>query len=84
MHKELKEYKGVIHVHTRSSDGSAGWENVLLSAQQSGLDYVIISDHNTLVLKHKEGWYGDTLLLVGEEISPKRSHYLAIGIERAI
>lgn len=31
-----------------------------------------------------EGWHEDVLLLVGEEISPKRNHYLAFGIKREV
>ena len=33
----------------------------------------------------EEGWYGDVLLLVGEEVSPRgRNHYLAFGIDEEI
>ena len=82
----MHEYKGVIHVHTKFSDGSATVEEVIRNAQKTNLDYIIITDHDTLdaVKYGYEGWHGDVLLLVGEEISPKRNHYLAFGIKREI
>lgn len=82
----MYEYKGVIHVHTKFSDGSVTVEKIIPKAQKTNLDYVIITDHDTLdAMKYGyEGWHGNLLLLVGEEISPKRNHYLALGINREI
>jgi len=81
----MSEYKGVIHIHTRFSDGSAKWRDLLKLAQKLKLDYLIITDHNTLRAKEKEGWYNnETLLLAGQEITPVKRHYLALGIKRAI
>lgn len=84
--KEMYEYKGVIHVHTKFSDGSATVKKIISKAQNTELDYVIITDHDTLdAMKYGyEGWHGDVLLLIGEEISPIRNHYLALGIKREI
>jgi hypothetical protein len=48
---------------------------------------VLLTDHDTLAAKRngEEGWYGDVLLLVGEEVSPRRrNHYLAFGIDEEI
>ena len=82
MHPELIEYKGALHVHTRYSDGSGTLTTVVDAAHEAELDYCIITDHNTL--RHKfegaEGWYDGTLILVGEEVSPRRNHYVAVGI----
>jgi len=82
----MYEYKGVIHVHTKFSDGSATIEKVINKARKTNLDYVIVTDHDTLdAMKYGfEGWYEDVLLLVGEEISPRTNHYLALGIQREI
>jgi hypothetical protein len=82
------EYVGSIHLHTTSSDGAAGHEEVSRIASEAGLDFLIVTDHNVLV-KDKEGWYGDLLLLVGEEIHntervPEANHYLAFDIERGV
>lgn len=80
----FNEYVGNVHLHTTCSDGSATHEEIARIAQSVGLDFVIPTDHNILV-KEKEGWYGSTLLLVGEEVHdtqrvPEANHYLAFGI----
>lgn len=78
------EYVGNVHLHTTFSDGTATHEEIVRIAQSVGLDFVIPTDHNVLV-KGKEGWYGNTLLLVGEEVHdtqrvPEVNHYLAFDI----
>lgn len=80
----MVEYVGSIHMHSKYSDGSGTVEDIVGFAQEVGLDYLILTDHNTLRAKDegKEGWYGKTALLVGAEINDKKNqnHYLAIGI----
>lgn len=79
------EYSGAIHIHSVYSDGSGEVRNIAESAAETGLDFIILTDHNTLrALKEGfEGWYGKTLLLVGCEINDKdnKNHYLAFNIE---
>ncbi|MEK7398808.1 MAG: CehA/McbA family metallohydrolase [Candidatus Poribacteria bacterium] len=85
--KEYFEYVGVLHVHTKYSDGSGSIKKIVKEAKKANLDYVITSDHNSFqALKDgAEGWYDDLLLLVGEEIGVKWSeHYLAVGINEPI
>src|SRR3989339_173285 len=52
------------------------------------LDWTILTDHNTLraLTEGYEGWYGNTMLLVGCEINDRNNsnHYLAIGIDETI
>lgn len=43
----LKDYKGACHIHTEYSDGSIPVSDVIKSAQDAGLDFVILSDNNT-------------------------------------
>ena len=81
----MHEYVGSIHLHTIASDGTADFEEVTHLASEAGLDFVIATDHNILVTG-KDGWYGDLLLLVGEEIHdiervPEANHYLAFNIK---
>jgi hypothetical protein len=79
------EYVGAIHVHSIFSDGSGSVTEIAGLANESGLDFLILTDHNTLrALKEGyEGWYNKTLLLVGCEINDKenKNHYLAFNIE---
>jgi hypothetical protein len=86
MSKEYKDYKGAIHIHSRYSDGSGNLKEIVASANRAGLDYLIITDHHTLRHKREgaEEWHQGTLVLVGQEISPKANHYLALGIEQTI
>ena len=81
---EKKEYVGVIHIHTRYSDGSGSLREVIEAGKKAGVDFLIITDHDVLPPREKEGWYEGILVLFGEEISPSRSHYLALDIEEEI
>src|ERR1035437_4076172 len=69
------------------SDGSGEVEEIVRYAEESGLDYIILTDHNTLraMKEGYEGWHNYTLLLVGCELNDKHNenHYLAFGIDEA-
>lgn len=84
----MYEYVGAIHVHSKFSDGSGNVKEIAEIANISGLDYLILTDHNTLRAKTEgyEGWYGNTLLLVGVEINDRKNqnHYLALGINETL
>jgi hypothetical protein len=81
------EYVGAIHMHSVYSDGSGEVEEIAKAASEVSLDYIILTDHNTLRALNEgfEGWYKNTLLLVGCEINDKNNinHYLAFGINEA-
>ncbi len=81
-----------LHIHTTYSDGTAPHGKVAQAALETGLDVVIIADHNVLV-HGVEGYYGDeqkrVLLLVGEEVhdrvtSDQKNHLLVFGAEREL
>ncbi len=82
----MYEYVGALHMHSNFSDGSGEVEEIAKFADEIGLDYIILTDHNTLRALHEgfENWYGNTILLVGCEINDKenKNHYLAFGIEK--
>lgn len=40
--------RGDLHCHTRFSDGSEGMEDIIAMAKRVGLDFVAITDHDTL------------------------------------
>ncbi len=84
---EHYEYVGALHIHSKHSDGTGTIEDIIKAANKVGLDYIVITDHNTLhaMRDGAEGWHDDLLVLVGEEIGGRReSHYLALGISDAI
>ncbi|MBP1683045.1 MAG: putative family metal-dependent phosphoesterase [Ignavibacteriaceae bacterium] len=78
------EYIGVAHVHSLFSDGTGEIPEIANFADESGLDFLLMTDHNTLrgLKEGYEKWYGKTLCLIGCEINDKenKNHYLAFGI----
>lgn len=81
---ELREYKGVLHVHTAYSDSSGRMPYVVRCAKAAGLDYVVVSDHNTLQARREgwEGWHDGVLLVIGVEVTSSRGHALVLGLDR--
>ncbi|MCW8849697.1 MAG: PHP domain-containing protein [Melioribacteraceae bacterium] len=80
----MYEYVGALHMHSKYSDGSGDAPKIAETADEVGLDYIILTDHNTLRALHEgyEKWYGNTLMLVGCELNDKvnKNHYLAMNI----
>lgn len=80
----LHDYTGVIHVHTApySSDASGTLQKAIRVARRQQLDYLLITEHNATrgYERGRERWYGQTLVLSGEEISTRDGHYLALNI----
>src|SRR5512144_2869070 len=81
-----------LHMHTRYSDGSGTHKDIAQAALQTGLDAVIVTDHNILV-QGVEGYYrlGTTrvLLLVGQEVhdqdrEPQKNHLLVFNANREV
>ncbi len=83
----MYEYLGSIHMHSTFSDGTGDVPDIAKFADEVGLDFIMLTDHNTLRALDEgfEKWYGNTLLLVGVEINDKenKNHYLAFGINEA-
>ena len=71
---------GVVHVHTRHSDGRGTPEEIIAAAKAAGLDYIVITDHNGFEAKRVEGYSGKLLVIVGTEISTRSGHLLAFGL----
>ncbi len=84
----MHEYVGAIHIHSVFSDGSGEIPDIAVHAEESGLDFIMISDHNTLrgLEEGYEKYYGNTLVLIGCEINDRKNqnHYLAFGINKTI
>ncbi|MDP6112917.1 MAG: flippase-like domain-containing protein [Planctomycetota bacterium] len=80
---ELHDYSGAIHFHTTYSDGSESIEKVISQGSDSGLDFMIVTDHDTLESRDDghQGWKGGVLSIVGVEISPPSGHCLAVRLK---
>ncbi|NLN28490.1 MAG: CehA/McbA family metallohydrolase [Firmicutes bacterium] len=83
--KALVEWVGAIHLHTKYSDGLGTVDAVVKAARRLGLDFCVVTDHDDMSALPREGYAGDTLLLVGTEVTCKdNGHCLALGIRRPI
>src|SRR3954447_2000794 len=84
---ELHDLAGVLHVHSTYSDGTGTVPEIARAARANGLDFLLLTDHDTLAARDQgeEGWRDGVLVLVGEEVSPwHENHYLAFGLDRPI
>jgi len=79
----LHDYKGCLHVHSTYSDGDASVQEILDAARRAGLDYLVLTDHDTLQARHDgfAGWHDGVLLVVGAEVHAGRHHCMALGLE---
>ena len=80
----MREVRGAIHLHSKYSDGSGTVGEIVQAASDAGLDFVILTDHDSLEARRDgwEGWHGDVLLAIGVEITPKRGgHVVALNVE---
>jgi hypothetical protein len=82
--ENLELYRGVFHVQsTYSHDSQASLDFIRASARKAGLDFVVVTDHNTLEgMEHykKAGDFSSPLLIFGNEISTVDGHLIALGV----
>jgi len=81
-----------LHMHTTYSDGTGSHEDIAEAALKTGLDAVIVTDHNVLVTG-PEGYHlkdrKRVLVLIGEEIhdqarTPQKNHLLVFNNVREL
>lgn len=78
-------YKGDFHVHSRESgDSTATFDEIVALARQRGLDFLNLSDHNTVSQHALQAAYlashPEVLLLRGDEITTYAGHGNAVGL----
>jgi hypothetical protein len=81
------DYTGSFHCHSSYSfDGTVAMGEMIAAAKRQKLDFIVVTDHFGLDARKEgwEGWHDGLLVLVGEEISPRYNHYLALGIEEPV
>ncbi|MDH6218256.1 hypothetical protein M2283_005588 [Streptomyces pseudovenezuelae] len=76
-------YRGDCHLHSWYSDGRRTPAEIAARARAAGLDFITSSDHNTTSAHaHWAAEAGDDLLvLLGEEVTTRNGHVLALGTE---
>ena len=73
----------VVHLHSTHSDGTGTVEEIAAAGRETGVDVILLTDHDTLAAD--DAWHGSVLVLVGEEVSPRnQNHYLAFGLRQPI
>jgi hypothetical protein len=81
------DYAGGIHFHSSYSyDARVPLSQILKDASKSGLSFAIVTDHFRLDARTDgyEGYHDNVLLIVGQEISPRYNHYVALGAREPI
>lgn len=79
-------YAGAIHVHSTYSDGGGTVADIVRAGQRTGLDFVVLTDHDTLQPRFDghHGYHDGLLLIVGEEVNTSAGHLLALGVGRDV
>jgi hypothetical protein len=81
-----------LHMHTTYSDGSGTYAELGQAALKTGVDVLLVTDHNVFV-KGMDAYFRDgekqTLVLVCEEIhdqqrQPAKNHLLVLGTEQEL
>jgi len=67
-------YRGDLHAHTWHSDGSAPLADLAAAACAQGLDFVAVTEHNTISSLPLLDTISDPLLIPGVEISTYHGH----------
>jgi hypothetical protein len=82
---QLIEKTGAIHIHSVFSDGSGHYREIIQAGQELGLDFMLFSDHRTLVPKRqgRENFYGNTLVGIGYEINDQANHNHLLAFDLA-
>lgn len=75
------EIQGAYHIHTVYSDGRETIDKISELASQTGLDFIIITDHGNPNWESlaEQGWKAGVLVLAGSELSTNRGHLVALG-----
>lgn len=78
---------GALHVHSNHTpEVPASVANIVAAAAAAGLDFVVLTDHNTLGARTAgdEGQYGPVTLFAGYEICPDQNHCLVLGYDELV
>jgi len=79
-------YIGNLHTHTLASDGKMTYQELIDTAKSLNFNFIAITDHNTISPEVKSlcPEEKEILCIIGEEISSKEGHILAIDINDII
>jgi hypothetical protein len=76
--------RGVFHVHSNRSDGSAAVEAIAAAAFRAGLQFIVFTDHGDGTRTPDPPTYRSGVLCIDAvEISTTGGHYIALGMPRS-
>ena len=76
--------RGVVHVHSRASDGRGTLDEIGAAAARAGLRFVIVTDHGDgRRIPEDPSYRSGVLVIDAVEISTRSGHYVALGLGRA-
>lgn len=84
----MYEYTGAVHIHSTYSDGTGKIEDIAQAAFETGLDFIMMTDHNTLKPREDgyEKWINNVMVIIGYEVNDmeNKNHYLVFGVDEVI
>ena len=80
---EIKDIKGIIHSHSRWSDGSNTLEEMATAAKAKGLEYLVISDHSKTAF-YAQGLQVERVLAQHKEIEELNNKLTPFKIYKSI
>lgn len=84
----IREICGAVHLHTTFSDGEADFNELIAASKKARLDYIVVTDHMTLLGREKgfEGFSEGLFVLVGYEHNDinNKNHYLVLGTKNVV
>jgi len=76
--------RGLLHVHSRMSDGRGTLDEIAAAAARAGLQFLVVTDHGDGTRKPEPPSYRSGVLMIDAvEISTRDGHYLAIGLPQS-
>jgi hypothetical protein len=81
-HKKYFDYRGITHVMSNASSGSASVPDIITQANLAGVDYMYVTDLNDFAPDHDIfGYNQGVLVFTGKKISYLDSHFLLYSQE---
>ena len=76
--------RGLLHVHSRLSDGRGSADDIAAAAARAGLRFVVLTDHGDGTRRPDAPTYRAGVLVIdGVEISTRGGHYVAVGLPQS-
>lgn len=81
--EEARWLKGDLHLHSVNSDGSYTVKENGKMAMEKGLDFIALTDHNTISQNIHES-YGTVLFIPGMELTTYKGHCNLFGVKEPL